>query len=85
MSLRKAINEKCRDCCYDKSNLGNFMQQVSMCPQIDCPLWEVRPVSQRWRKSIALHDKQTMRVWQGWSTDQFYRSAQKACGESNEH
>ena len=77
-SLRKAINEKCRDCVYDKANLGNFVQQVSMCPQFDCSLWEVRPVSQKWRKSIPLHDKHDMEAWQGLTDEQFYREAVSA-------
>ena len=80
-SLRKAINEKCRDCIYDKANLGNFVQQVSMCPQMDCPLWEVRPISRRWAESLSLHDKHAMQGWQGKSTEQFYSDAKKAPGE----
>ena len=80
MSLRKAINEKCRDCVYDKSNLGNFVQQVSMCPQMDCPLWKVRPVSRKWAKSLSLHDEQVMLVWHGLSAEQFYRNIMELCG-----
>jgi hypothetical protein len=46
MSLRKAINEKCRECIYDsKSGLGTWRQQVEACPCTLCPLYRVRPVS----------------------------------------
>ena len=44
MSLRKAINAKCKDCCYDPlSGLGTWRQQVTDCPCTLCPLFEVRP------------------------------------------
>lgn len=44
MSLRKAINDKCRECCYDsKSGLGTWRQQVEGCPCTLCPLFSVRP------------------------------------------
>lgn len=46
MSLRKAINEKCRDCIYDPlSGLGNWRQQVTACTIKTCSLWPVRPLS----------------------------------------
>ncbi len=46
MSLRKAINEKCKDCIYDPlSGLGNWRQQVAGCTSEDCSLWPVRPIS----------------------------------------
>jgi len=46
MSLRDAINGKCRDCIYDPlSGLGNWRQQVEACTAKACPLWAVRPVS----------------------------------------
>ena len=46
MSLRNAINEKCKDCIYDpQSGLGNWRQQVDGCPSTDCPLFPVRPRS----------------------------------------
>lgn len=46
MSLRKAIDAKCRDCIYDPlSGLGNWRQQVTGCTATDCPLYPVRPVS----------------------------------------
>lgn len=46
MSLRKAINDKCKDCIYDDlSGLGNWRQQVSLCTSTDCALYPVRPLS----------------------------------------
>lgn len=46
MSLRAAINAKCRDCIYDpESGLGNWRQQVSSCTATECPLYSVRPLS----------------------------------------
>ncbi len=46
MSLRKAINEKCKECIYDPlSGLGNWRQQVMGCTMIDCALHPVRPIS----------------------------------------
>jgi hypothetical protein len=46
MSLRKAINAKCKDCIYDPlSGLGHWRQQVEACTAKSCPLWPVRPLS----------------------------------------
>ncbi len=43
MSLRKAINEKCKDCIYDDLAAGSWLQQATLCSSSDCPLYEVRP------------------------------------------
>ena len=46
MSLRKAINEMCKECIYDPlAGLGNWRQQVSACTMPRCPLYPVRPIS----------------------------------------
>jgi len=45
MSLRKAINEKCKDCIYDDLAAGTWLQQVTICSSEDCPLFDVRPKS----------------------------------------
>lgn len=44
MSLRKAINAKCRECIYcpDSGN-GTWRQQVAACTSTGCPLYPVRP------------------------------------------
>ena len=43
MSLRQAINEKCRDCIYDVEVEGGWIQQVYACDLSDCSLWPHRP------------------------------------------
>ncbi len=43
MSLRKAINDKCRDCIYDSELPGKWREQVFMCAVPSCPLYSVRP------------------------------------------
>lgn len=43
-SLRKAINEKCRDCSYDRMDKGTWRQQVEDCRCPDCALYTVRPL-----------------------------------------
>ena len=43
MSLRNAINLKCKDCIYDPEVEGGWIQQVSQCDLSDCSLWEHRP------------------------------------------
>lgn len=45
-SMRKAINDKCRECIYDPvSGTGTWRQQVEACPCTSCPLFALRPVS----------------------------------------
>lgn len=45
MSLRKAINTKCKECIYDENGKGTWRQQVEACTAYECPLYPVRPVS----------------------------------------
>jgi hypothetical protein len=45
MSMRKAINDKCRACIYDPEGQGNWRQQVAACTVRLCPLYQYRPVS----------------------------------------
>ena len=65
MSLRAAINAKCRECIYDPyPGSGNWRQQVEACTSPDCPLFSVRPISrpetdaQRARR-LAKHIEET--------------------------
>ena len=52
MSLRKAINDKCKECIYDDSpGNGNWRQQVQGCTSPKCPLFPRRPVSKPRRGS----------------------------------
>ena len=44
MSLRSAINDKCRDCIYDPlCGGGTWREQVAQCSVKSCALWPVRP------------------------------------------
>jgi hypothetical protein len=45
MSMRAAINAKCKDCIYDKCAPGNWRQQVEACTISTCSLWVYRPKS----------------------------------------
>lgn len=45
VSLRKCINDKCKQCTYDPLGEGNWRQQVGACRVVSCPLYPVRPVS----------------------------------------
>ena len=42
MSLRKAIDQNCKDCSYDPTVAGTWRQQVFLCSAKTCPLWTVR-------------------------------------------
>ena len=44
MSLRAAINAKCRDCIVDELAAGSAAVQIELCACYDCPLWPVRRV-----------------------------------------
>jgi len=44
MSLRKAINAKCKECIYDPiGGPGTWRQQVEVCKSYSCPIFNVRP------------------------------------------
>ncbi|MDB6102555.1 MAG: hypothetical protein JWO52_2554 [Gammaproteobacteria bacterium] len=44
MSLRAAINAKCRECVFDaKCKGGTWREQVAQCSARHCPLWPYRP------------------------------------------
>lgn len=43
-SLRKAINENCRDCIYDPEVAGSAATQIELCSAYRCKMWVVRPV-----------------------------------------
>lgn len=44
ISLRRAINEKCKDCIFDpQCGGGRWREQVAQCSARNCPLWPVRP------------------------------------------
>lgn len=46
VSLRSAIDAKCRQCIYDpQPGNGTWRQQVEDCTATECALYEVRPTS----------------------------------------
>ena len=45
LSLRGAINNKCRSCIFDEANAGSWLVQGTLCSCKDCPLYGVRPVT----------------------------------------
>jgi hypothetical protein len=44
-SLKKCIENKCKDCTYDSCAPGSWRFQVEECRVRSCPLWEVRPIT----------------------------------------
>jgi hypothetical protein len=43
MSLRRAIDAKCKDCIFDpKCGGGTWREQIAQCSSVSCPLWPVR-------------------------------------------
>lgn len=42
VSLRKAIDMKCKSCIYDPLDKGTWRSQVASCTVSACPLWEAR-------------------------------------------
>ncbi len=48
MSLKKAVNEKCKECIYDpQSGQGTWREQVEKCTSLMCPLYPYRPTSRK--------------------------------------
>lgn len=44
VTRKKAIDEYCRDCTYDRKAAGGWREQVAACPATNCLLWRVRPI-----------------------------------------
>lgn len=44
-SLKKCIEQKCRDCTYDSQQQGSWRHQTENCTVRTCALWEVRPIT----------------------------------------
>lgn len=51
-SLKKCIEDKCKDCTYDPLAGGTWREQVEQCRVKSCPLYAVRPVT-----TATLHAK----------------------------
>lgn len=45
MSLRAAVNAKCKECIYDECAPGKWRQQTEACRITSCPLHPHRPLS----------------------------------------
>jgi len=41
----KAINDMCKWCIHDPKENGTWIQQVSVCPSTECPLYVHRPIA----------------------------------------
>jgi len=54
-SLKKCIEQKCKDCTYDQLAPGTWREQVELCTVRACALWPVRPMS---IATITLHRKE---------------------------
>ena len=63
-SLRKAINQACRDCLYDSHSPGAWRQQIEACTDKKCALYAVRPLgmerSKRGQKTALTIDPLTI-------------------------
>jgi hypothetical protein len=60
MSMRKAINGKCRECIYDPQGGGTWRAQVEACTSPGCALYAYRPVStKRGQESAELAPNET--------------------------
>ena len=44
-SLRKRVDQHCKECIYDPKAPGTWRQQVALCSVILCALHDVRPKS----------------------------------------
>jgi hypothetical protein len=44
-SLKKCIEQKCKDCSYDPLDVGTWRDQVEKCNVRSCALWPVRPMT----------------------------------------
>ena len=56
MSLRKAINDMCKQCIYDKRDNGTWRQQVERCTSPSCALYDYRPKSASKQTTIGIKE-----------------------------
>jgi hypothetical protein len=54
LSMRDAINAKCKDCIYDPVSRGTWREQVRECTSATCPLFPLRPLPIGARKAEDL-------------------------------
>jgi hypothetical protein len=62
MSMRSAINAKCRGCVYDPLAGGTWREQVEACTCRTCPLWGHRPVTTAATKARAADRRELQRI-----------------------
>lgn len=55
-TLRKAINQYCKECIYDSHSPGTWRQQTDACTGRSCPLYPVRPLSRQIKKEDGWTD-----------------------------
>lgn len=53
MSLREAINRKCRECIYDQNDAGTWRKQVENCTSYQCGLYDHRPKPHNKAKTVG--------------------------------
>ncbi len=53
MSMRKAIDDKCRSCIYDDCAPGTWRKQVELCTITECGLYPYRPITEQSRSENA--------------------------------
>jgi len=57
MSMRAAINAKCRECIYDPMpGNGTWRQQVEACTSYGYPLYPLRPKAEKGANSVSPQD-----------------------------
>lgn len=61
-SLRAAVNAQCRDCVYDPSQPGSWLDQVANCCGYSCPLYPVRPGADRQPERLNTGQKTALTV-----------------------
>lgn len=51
MTRQRAIDAKCKDCIYDREELGTWREQCTACTITGCPLHAFRPVAKGVRRN----------------------------------
>ena len=62
MSIRKAINEKCKDCIYDPLAGGTWREQTQACIDTTCALHPYRPLSAKGRIPTGRPQPEALRL-----------------------
>ncbi len=52
MTRQQAINEKCKGCSYDSFDKGTWREQVENCFDLNCALYEYRPITSTTKKRL---------------------------------